>query len=680
MSSVSPSEGNLAQYYQKSFSNLEDQHKNELKKNQNKREEELERLKNNYSQSLEKKDKDTEDVFQYTRDASKQALDKEKDKYRSTVEQLKENAANTLNETQTSLNKQSKTDINRVESQLEDNQKKNAELREKDHQALDKMHGSEISRRSKEVDEIAEKNRVIAADALKQQREGYQTEIEKLRGQLYNKKGLFSEGKPPEELHKKQIQELYDASQARHEKDQLNLEARDAGERDRVQEQDRVQTAQIKNLTNEQKEESRNLNEKVHDLNEFNQTAEKRRGTAEAQIIKEHESNDRIMNDHLNEAYKKNVDKLHNSLDQQKNYFIRNNTNTLKERDAQFTRDIANSNKDKYAEIKGIQNQANFQATQTEREKQHEIEVLDKSIEPMLGKVNQDHAKTLENQASKYNSIIAQSKEDSNQQIESLKTALHTQKTSPDSQLVPIEADSAIRRSVINEYEKTLKTEVEKNKLAAEQARQKNNEQYQQALENHAERETNIIKENSRNQFAERSAYLGSVQDVEFFTETKLHEQEVNHEREKDNLIRQFSSMMERQRKDFESNYAAARSNSEARISAIQQEADLSARLAQRTMTAKKNEMVREYEKKFADQKMDFTLELDDVKSQAQVELRELARRSKIDLEEQGRAYEQKITQLEAQFKERERYSAQNYTDEIDRTKRTYDLNNKKKS
>ena len=121
MSSVSPSEGNLAQYYQKSFSNLEDQHKNELKKNQNKREEELERLKNNYSQSLEKKDKDTEDVFQYTRDASKQALDKEKDKYRSTVEQLKENAANTLNETQTSLNKQSKTDINRVESQLEDN-------------------------------------------------------------------------------------------------------------------------------------------------------------------------------------------------------------------------------------------------------------------------------------------------------------------------------------------------------------------------------------------------------------------------------------------------------------------------------------------------------------------------------------------------------------------------------
>jgi hypothetical protein len=90
--------------------------------------------------------------------------------------------------------------------------------------------------------------------------------------------------------------------------------------------------------------------------------------------------------------------------------------------------------------------------------------------------------------------------------------------------------------------------------------------------------------------------------------------------------------------------------------------------------------VIREYEKKLSEQKTEFDFKLEDLKAQTNVDLRAAERRSKQELELQAKGYEQRIAQIDAQNKERERYIAQGYQDELDRTRRSYELLNKKKS
>jgi hypothetical protein len=81
-----------------------------------------------------------------------------------------------------------------------------------------------------------------------------------------------------------------------------------------------------------------------------------------------------------------------------------------------------------------------------------------------------------------------------------------------------------------------------------------------------------------------------------------------------------------------------------------------------------------------SDQKAEFEGVIDELKTQSQLALRENDRKNRQSLDEQARTYEQRLAQAEYQYKERERYTVQNYQEQLEKAQRSNALLAKKKS
>ncbi|MBI4924799.1 MAG: hypothetical protein HY843_02655, partial [Bdellovibrio sp.] len=87
---------------------------------------------------------------------------------------------------------------------------------------------------------------------------------------------------------------------------------------------------------------------------------------------------------------------------------------------------------------------------------------------------------------------------------------------------------------------------------------------------------------------------------------------------------------------------------------------------------AKQNEMIREYEKKFADQKSDYEVMIDSIKEDSNKGIRDQDRAHRREVDDLTKAYEQKLAQQEQQMKERERVTTQNHEQELDNMRRAH--------
>jgi hypothetical protein len=145
-------------------------------------------------------------------------------------------------------------------------------------------------------------------------------------------------------------------------------------------------------------------------------------------------------------------------------------------------------------------------------------------------------------------------------------------------------------------------------------------------------------------------------------------------------MNRNYSRLLARKSQEHEDALSVTRDDAANRIAEIRQEADFNAKMAQRSFSLRQNELIREYEKKLADQKTDYESRLDDLKSQSQANTRDVERKLKNELEAQTRASDQRLAQVEATNKERERYLTQNFQDEIEKVKRSNALLIQKKS
>jgi hypothetical protein len=110
------------------------------------------------------------------------------------------------------------------------------------------------------------------------------------------------------------------------------------------------------------------------------------------------------------------------------------------------------------------------------------------------------------------------------------------------------------------------------------------------------------------------------------------------------------------------------------------QQARFEQKMAQRGFADKQNELIRDYERKLADMKVENNSVMDEVKQEADRNVRENSRMAKMAFDDQARAYEQKIAALEYQQKERERYLAENYQEDLEKLRRSNALLISKKS
>ena len=106
------------------------------------------------------------------------------------------------------------------------------------------------------------------------------------------------------------------------------------------------------------------------------------------------------------------------------------------------------------------------------------------------------------------------------------------------------------------------------------------------------------------------------------------------------------------------------------RLQEIRTQAEFEKRGMRREYQAQTADLIRGYEKKLADQKVESTEQLRDLKAKLDSQGREQDRRLKQVLADQARSYEHRLAESEAQARDRERMYARNHEEELDKVKK----------
>ncbi len=501
-------------------------------------------------------------------------------------------------------------------------------------------------------------------------------EINRLRKENNTVKG----NSVPYETYKREMNNLSEASRVRHEIDAKNADLIHDDTEYRLGLIDQRQTEKVRSLEAQQAEEVRALRDQVSDLNEYNSSIGKQHSEELAKYARENANTARTENKRLNDSYNETLQKLKNDFNQVEERYAHRGDELTRQKEEKLTQVIKNQNKENSDRIRVIEKQFNDEIQAADQSKRASEKQMSDRTDRLLAQAEEQRTASLEKQNQTFQNTMNREKKESDEQINLLQKTLQHQRTSPDLNDISPSAEAALRKTLIQEYEKSLNSETERNKNTEEHLQRTYREAYQQALQDSKDRETELFAQKTRDDIMQRGRLMESMNETEYVTSAKIRDQEAQHSREKDNLYRRFNSTLERQKREFNQIFSADRSYTDNRIAELQNDSNASTRNAIRIANTKQNELIHDYEKRLVEQKEDSDVKLEETKVQAQVDLRELERRSKHELELQAKSYEQRIAQIEIQNKERERYAAQNYQDELDRTRRAYELAGKKKS
>ncbi len=124
----------------------------------------------------------------------------------------------------------------------------------------------------------------------------------------------------------------------------------------------------------------------------------------------------------------------------------------------------------------------------------------------------------------------------------------------------------------------------------------------------------------------------------------------------------------------------AQREESEARLRQAQADSDLKERLLAREFALKTDDIIRDYERKIADQREIYESQMDTTKEETGRLVRETERKQKTFIDELSKSYEHKIAQMEQSAKERERSIQAMHQEQIDNIRRKNAAINRSKS
>jgi DNA-binding ferritin-like protein len=129
--------------------------------------------------------------------------------------------------------------------------------------------------------------------------------------------------------------------------------------------------------------------------------------------------------------------------------------------------------------------------------------------------------------------------------------------------------------------------------------------------------------------------------------------------------------MLERQRRQYEEILQTMKNDATTKQQALRQDLEFASKMQQREFATNQNQLIRDYEKRIGEQKTEYDQIISDLKNQTEQLTRENDKKNRQLLEEQARGYEQRLSQLEFQHKERERYVSQGFEDQMDKLKAT---------
>lgn len=400
----------------------------------------------------------------------------------------------------------------------------------------------------------------------------------------------------------------------------------------------------------------------------------------------------------LREAHQREVSNLSEQLDYAKQEYDRD-LSLQRSRDAEKTESSQQKNNERLDELaranaermralhsehkqeeNRIQGEYNKDKARLQDAREQERESFHSSVTRQKQEMDSAFQKTTDTRSKAYEESFKQQKGYSNQQINDLETELQFRRTSADPNSMSPQAEHTLRERLAQEFDQQTRARESIHQKAYTDLMNQGRDQLR-SLASQTEREKiKSTQELARVETEGRTALTQQVMDSDFQREQLIRSKDAKQDMATQKIHRHYSSQLEDQRRQYEEILEAFRNDAAAKSATQRQEAEFALRMERRTSAAQQNELTREYEKRLSDQKDHLSEELKGQKLASEKAIRDLETKHRQDQEQQARLGDQHTAQLEQQYQERERVSARNYQDQIEKLKRSNALLQSKKS
>ncbi len=563
-------------------------------------------------------------------------------------------------------------------------QAKDAELKREQKQneqnlkQLESSYQNTMNRKEEEASRITDAIRNESAESNALERQKARENLEQLQRESYNSRGQLASAIPLAE-HQKKLEEAYETSEKRHQSDLSNSTTREDDLKQLIR---NVRKQSNEDMSKLQERHEKKISEIAEDtkLRTINENFETNKKIEDMNnFVRAEERNQKGETKRVEEAYSHYIDDMKKNLEEKESHSRDQLRTTLGEKDKFLASNLARQNSESRQSLKDLEKTYSTQIDQLNEERKNQ----DRTAAARLRSTKQDDQDTLKNTLQKQ----AEAHEIDRQNLSDMNHAHYQQleedynKKAHPTQVedIPPELENKIRQGVIGQYEKTLNTEVERNKLAQDSLASTYGSHYRQALEKAGDHETKILKEHEMEKTHDRAQFYDTLANTQQEAETRGRDKDSAYLLQVEKLQRKFAYAMERQKHEYDTIIDGMRGSSEAKIMSVREEDSRAAKQALKNLSEKQSEIFRDYDRKLSEQREQYEYMIEDIKTQTKTENREIERRSKQDLEIQAKTYEQKIAQIDEQNKEHERYISQGYQEQLEKLKRSYELTSQQK-
>lgn len=681
MSEITPADG--YRLYRKNLSELEEDTKAQQKRNAKKQEEAEAKLKKSYDDALAETRREHEDTVNNLRKNYQGTADWERNNSRAELEKQRQATYDRFGRANALENgpvKQQLAEEIRAHEVTRDVGRKQLQAIE---DALVRRHQSQLEKQQTDAENSLERTQSSLNEAFERRAKGLKDDFENHAETLRNRFEIIDRERNQEfNFERKRMERDLSQQTANFDREATRLE--DLHERRSDKQARGASEATEKAVFNAKSSTDRDnarLRREMSALQDSETRLQETHAKAREDEIRGQEEETRARERLIGESYGREIAQLKRSAKEADAHFARLQSEALKDKDQHFAQVIrrqAQENADQSHEREKEFGRA-FNELRQQQQRQERVE--SKRAEQTLQAAEGAGAKALEQQAEAGRQTLARQKRSDAQTISGLEKSLQERKTSSrPSEVLSPSAEKAIRDSILAEQQKVTDEDIARNRKAVDSIQRSYSTWLDEAQRDAETRQSAQSRAFAAEKFELQKSLVDQDRQNGMSHEEALKNMNYETERQKEAMGRSYAHSLDRTQRHYEGIIAEMRDDANSKIAAVRQQAEFDSKMANRASITRQNELIREYDKKLIEQKSAYQLQLDELKVQTANQVRDSEKRSKLLTDEQARNFEQRIAQVEAQHKERERALVEKYEEELDKVRRSNALLASKKS
>lgn len=568
-------------------------------------------------------------------------------------------------------------------SELQDDLKQEAQrARERDREresVANEALERELTRNHEESLKATEKARAANADATERVKREARAEVDEMKKQLYDKQGktMYED---VERERKSALRSIEETDKRHAEELRRQNRAQEVRFNDLSEAQNERVSRQVASERESRKNEVAMLNDRYRQLEKANAQRADGDFADKGAVFRDLENQLRAESRTRERGFETQIQNLKDQNERLDHNYAEKIKDIVQVKEDEKAKTLSQARKDADGDRNTLKRQFDTARGSLEKRNKENVVAHEKALDERNQLNEQNTRATMERMQKTHRDDDASKTKRMMTENRRLENEVDYLKHTPNPSAFSDEARRSVEKNWVENYNKLFTEEQGRNLKSQEQMHQRFNQRFSDEKLEYDRKQAATIRGFETAKQADLNHFHEGMIESQDMKEKALKSQERIHNNEIDLRDRRNADSQEKARRQFEEQIETLRNDAASALQAERMDGEFALRMQHRAHTFRQNELIREYEKKLAEQKEELLGISEQTRAQAEKAVRDAERDRNRSLDEQKKIYEQKIAMIETQQKERERVALLNRQDEIEKVKRSNAILVQKKS